>query len=290
MALGPVVRVEASPESPAEALASVETVAVLTGEEGERWHLLEVEWSWETSLIGVMAEPSREPFMRRVTGGPVFPGGEGMVYAALIGPRTGGRPPSLEAVHRMALGLLEGCDATPRLEARCGGAPVWAGVGKLAQRPLIELYGPRGVVEELASRSGRVVASVELDRSLVRRDSLERLESPEWNWGGVEGGTHRASMRTAWGFLLAAEARLEPPLVEDLRLYTDAFVYPPAQALLLVGQLRGIPPAPTAVLEFLNGWATLVEAVGVEYGELKGLLLGLFEEMARDAGLWQGPQ
>ena len=277
------VRVEASLGSPEEVLAAVETITLHAG--NNAWHLLLHPWPWSRRAIGILHEPTRGDYVRRASGGPAFPAGGDTVYAALVGPRRPGTPIPLRAVYRLLEDLVGECSRDGPLRYDCWGGTVAAAAGKLAQRPVVELAGPRDAVLRAVRRGVSLVGAEPLPRELVRRESVERLGSPEWNWGFPGEPSHRAEARTSEGFTLGAAARLEGPLIAWLRLYGDILVYPPAQALLLVDQLQGIPPALPAVLEFINGWATLVETVGASIGEVEALLRGLFEEMMRDAGL-----
>ncbi len=276
-----LVEVEFYPETPFEALAGVETLALHTPPDGP-WHLLVIPWSWDVNLAGVMARPPSGHYIRRVTGGESFPHNEGSVYIALVGPRLGARPLPLKDIYEMALKLLEPMDPSPLLtSSKCG---LRASVGKLAQRPLIEAVLSSDCMELLMDNVD-IVGHESLERDMLNQDSLSRLSSKEWNWGPIESPTFKFSYSNKDGFYLEVEALLNPPILEDIRIFTNMFVYPPAQALLLVEQLKGAPPSPGAAFEFLNGWGTLVEFIGLEFGEIRDFLMDVFERLSEEAGL-----
>ncbi|MCE4627556.1 MAG: hypothetical protein F7C34_00190, partial [Desulfurococcales archaeon] len=147
------VLLEASLTGPEEVLAAVETVALHSAV--DEWYLLVHSWPWEKRAIGILHLPAGGGYVRRASGGPAFPAGGDTVYAALVGPRRPGAPIPLRDVYEQLRRLVAPCSSAGPLRYECWGATVAAAAGKLAQRPVIELAGPRdavlGVVRESVS-------------------------------------------------------------------------------------------------------------------------------------------
>ncbi|MCE4625377.1 MAG: hypothetical protein F7C35_05890 [Desulfurococcales archaeon] len=268
----------------ADIYPAIETITVATERE-TRWIIMRRK-GLSTRMVGVLDESPTEHFLRRPTGGLPFPTGGDVHYTALLGPRIGGAPPSLQTIHSTVQTYFarSNCKVNPLLRVECGQDAVIVAVGKLGQRPFIEAAGSIDAIDNLI-KGLEIVGEAELDPDMIKMEARERYRSEEWNWRGIQGATHRFERITSKGAKLVFEVKLEPPFILESRLYTNAFIYPPAQALLLISQLQDAPPAKTLAFEFLHGWATLVESVGVEYVELKDFLLDAFERLGRDAGL-----
>ncbi len=273
--------VHADTGSPYETLAATETAAFLAGKSGiDGWILLETPWKWETPLIGFLSKPVTREYARRVTGGPVWVPARSVepFYGALIGPRIGERPARLSVIAGMASWLADTVRLQGPLRVGCGCGSLHLCPGKILQRPLIELCGDRCCLEEILSMKGvRVRAGAALEPGDLLEESLKRLSSASWLDPVRTGNTVSKEYVSSNGFTLRLEANVrEPPVIEWFRMCGDFYVYPPAQARLLMDQVSGSSASRLVAVELLNAWGTLVEQVGYPFGELRDAVVGFF--------------
>ena len=263
-------------EEPVHVVAGVETLALLAP--AGNWAVLRAEWRWSHSVAGSFSLPPEPPYVRRVTGGDTWPGRPGMIYLAILAPRRPPTPPSLEEVHRLARALLGARD--PRLlSTECG---AMGAAGKLAQRPLIEVLAPRECAERILSRFS-FSAEERLEPGDLRGESLERHSSVEWLMPRPrEAASFRVENSSGFYVEFDVLTARDPPLIEWAWLYTNAFLYPPAQLALLLEEFRGSPPSRSLGFQFLNSAATLVEFVGIGYSELRETIMSAMEALERE--------
>ncbi|MEB3759999.1 MAG: hypothetical protein GSR72_02775 [Desulfurococcales archaeon] len=279
-------------DKPVYVLGGVETIALRSSNIKNKWILSTASWKWPTILIGYLDKPpvsDKQKFLRRITGGPIFDPKEYNEphYTVVIGPRIGKRPIQLTRVYEFVHARFEDkChNTTPALKCvtsskdRCV-----ASVGKLLQRPLIEFFGDRSCIEKVLDYDIWDESDEELDIDLILRNSLQRHLSEAWLRYNVDEGPHVFS-RTWSEFYIEVNVSLEPPLITGFDLYSNMFLYPPAQARLLIDEMIGAVASRVAGFEFVNAWNGLVEYVGVEPGDFKDFILGSFRELERLAGL-----
>lgn len=279
-------------EKPVYVLGGVETIALRSSNVDDKWILSTASWKWPTILIGYLDKPpvtGKQEFLRRVTGGTIFDPSKynEPYYTVVIGPRIGKRPIQLTRVYEIAHTRLENkCrDTTPLLECATSSKDrCVASIGKLLQRPLIEFFGDRSCIEKVLDYDIWDGSDDELDIDLILRNSLERHLSEAWLRYNINRGPHVFS-RTWRKFYVEIKVSLEPPLITGFDLYSNMFLYPPAQARLLIDEMIGAVASRVAGFEFVNAWNGLVEYVGVELGDFKDFILESFSELERLAGL-----
>ncbi len=285
-----VVRLNVS--EPVYALGGVETIALRSSNVKDKWILSATEWKWPTILIGYLEKPTlvgKQEFLRRITGGTIFDPREyyDPYYITVIGPRVGKRPIPLTQVYRLVRTRMDSkCHHTTTI-LKCTtsrGDRCVASVGKLLQRPLIEFFGDRFCIEQVLEYDIWDASDEVLDTDLILKNSLDRHLSEAWLRYNVNRGSHAFS-RTWRDFYVEINASLEPPLITSFELYSNIFLYPPAQARLLIDEMIGAVASRVAGFEFVNAWNGLVEYIGIEPGDLKDFILESFRELEKLAGL-----
>ena len=279
-------------EKPVYVLGGVETIALRSSNIEDKWILSTAYWKWPTLLVGYLDKPpisDKQDFLRRITGGMAFNPEKYSepYYTAVIGPRIGKRPVHLTRVYELIHErLVDRCQSTTStLECVTSrGDRCVASIGKLLQRPLIEFFGDRPCIEKILDYDIWDVSDDELDKDLILENSLDRHLSEAWLRRNVVAG--RYVFTRAWEeFYIEIDASLEPPLITGFDLYSNIFLYPPAQARLLIDEMIGAVASRVAGFEFVNAWNGLVEYVGVEPGDFKDFVLESFKVLEKHAGL-----
>ncbi len=275
-------------KTPVHVLASIETIAFRSSQLKNKWILASTQWRWPTKILGFL-EKGQEDSVRRVTGGSTYDPSRYSepYYVVIIAPRIGARPIPLHSIYNLVHSILKSkCQSvTSTLECYNGKhGKCIASVGKLLQRPLIEFYGDAKCIENIVEYNVTGEFNEELDKDLLLENSLVRLSNPQWLKNTMP------KYQKTWkiqqdSYYVEITASVDQQLLSHFDMYTNMFVYPPAQARLLIEEMIGAVPSRMAGFELVNAWNGLVEYVGIEPSVFKDFILSVFYELENLAGL-----
>ncbi len=244
----------------------------------------------DSVVLGFYSRPpdvmvSGVSYGRRISGGPVFTGNRGSIYAGLVYEYVWGLRSLLRDASKVAScitgALVEGGVSWSR------DGKVVVGVSKIGGRALVELLVDGFDVGNVKGCIGKVYGRVSdegwLDEALIPDVAVGRVKSEEWlrltpRPYNVEAESSRE------GFHVRFTGWVEEGLLHWVDVDGNFYASPPSQVLALIDNVQQVIPSEGLAYEFVAAWGTFIDTAGVTIDNIREA----FYELIRKAGMENG--